>query len=374
MKNIIIIIIKEFKQIFRDNGMLPIIIFLPILQLFILAHAATYDIKNLKIYFVDKDNSSISREIMSKFLASGYFIESGSGTNEHEAYRSIDLGHSDLTVEFDSDFAESVTNGSSSANIMMNINAIDGSKAGMALFYANSIINGLNQKLLSEKALKNGILINNSQVQSENSFWYNQDLDYKTFMVPGILALLITMIGTFLAAMNIVKEKEIGTIEQINVTPIKKYQFLMGKMIPLWLLAMFELMFGLIISKILYDIPMLGDFYVLFGFAGIYLVACVGLGLLISTISETQQQAMFITWFILMIFILLSGLFTSTNSMPQWVQTLNMINPVQYMIKVIRLVMLKGSNFMDIIPNLIPVLIIAIIVNFVAILNYKKAT
>lgn len=374
MKNLITIIIKEFKQIFRDRGMLPIIILLPIIQLFILAHAATFDIKNLKIYFIDKDNSSITREIRSKFIASGYFIESGFGTDNNLANESIDLGLSDLSIEFSDGFTKSLYDAEKSPNAMININAIDGTKAGMALFYANSIINDVNQKLLNEQAIKNGIEVKDAFISSETSFWYNPELNYKTFMVPGILALLITMISTFLAAMNIVKEKEIGTIEQINVTPIKKYQFLMGKMIPLWLLAIFELAFGLIVSKIMYDIPMLGEFYVLFGFAGIYLIACVGLGLLISTVTDTQQQAMFVTWFMMMIFILLSGLFTSVQSMPEWVRVLNIINPVQYMITVIRLVMLKGSSFTDILPNLIPVVLIAIFVNGVAILNYKKAT
>lgn len=374
MKNLITIIVKEFKQIFRDKGMLPIIFLLPIIQLFILAHAATFDIKNLKIYFIDKDNSSITREIRAKFIASGYFIESGFSADNNAANESIDLRSSDLSIEFQDGFTTSLFDAEKSSNAMININAIDGTKAGMALYYANSIINDVNQKLLKEQALKNGIEIKDNFVSSETSFWYNPELDYITFMVPGILALLITMISTFLAAMNIVKEKEVGTIEQINVTPIKKYQFLMGKMIPLWLLAIFELALGLIVSKIMYDIPMLGEFYVLFGFAGIYLIACVGLGLLISTVTDTQQQSMFVTWFILMIFILLSGLFTSVQSMPEWVRVLNIINPVQYMITVIRLVMLKGSGFIDILPNLIPVVIIAIIVNGVAILNYRKAS
>ena len=197
-------------------------------------------------------------------------------------------------------------------------------------------------------------------------------MDYKTFMVPGILALLVTMIGGFLSSMNIVKEKEIGTIEQINVTPIQKYHFIIGKLLPFWVLALGELAIGLLAGKLLYDIPMVGNLFLLFGFSGLYLFVVLGLGLFISTITETQQQAMFISWFFMVIFIFLSGMFTAIENMPGWAQQLTYFNPVRYFMEVIRMVMLKGSDLGNISTQIWILVGYALAINGLAVWNYRK--
>ena len=168
------------------------------------------------------------------------------------------------------------------------------------------------------------------------------------FMVPGILVLLVTMVTMFLGSMNVAREKEIGTIEQLNVTPIKKYQFIIGKLLPFWLIGLFELSFGLVIGKVLFNIPMVGSLGLVFLFAMVYMIVVLGMGLLISTAANTQQQAMFIAWFFLVIFILLSGLFTPIESMPKWAQTLTLVNPIRYFVEVMRGVLMKGAGFADI--------------------------
>lgn len=193
-------------------------------------------------------------------------------------------------------------------------------------------------------------------------------------MVPGILAILVTMIGGFLTALNIVKEKEVGTIEQINVTPIRKHHFILGKLIPFWILGNLVFTIGLLISWLLYGIVTEGNLVVLYTFVSVYLLCVLGLGLLISTYCETQQQAMFIVFFFMMIFILMGGLFTSTDSMPDWAKTVAMINPVTYLIEVMRMVILKGSDFSDIIRQLVIVALFALLFNSWAIVNYKKTT
>jgi ABC-2 type transport system permease protein len=202
--------------------------------------------------------------------------------------------------------------------------------------------------------------------------WYNPFLNYRMFMVPGILAILVTMIGGFLSALNIVKEKEAGTIEQINVTPIRKYHFILGKLIPFWILGNVVFSIGLVVSWAIYGIIPLVSLFLLYGFTTLYLLAILGFGLLISTFCDTQQQAMFIMFFFMMVFILMGGLFTPIDSMPEWAKIVSRLNPVSYLIEVMRMVILKGSELKDVLPQLGVILVFAVILNSLAVLNYKK--
>jgi len=206
------------------------------------------------------------------------------------------------------------------------------------------------------------------------SFWFNPELDYKTYMVPGILVLLVTIIGMFLAGMNVVREKEIGTIEQINVTPIKKYQFIAGKLIPFWIIALFELAVGLLAARLIFDIPLLGNIFLIFFIASVYLLVVMGIGLFLSTVTNTQQQSMFLSWFVLVIFILMSGLFTPVESMPHWARSLNVVNPIAYFIAMIRMVMLKGSGFQNVSDKLGILFIYGIAMLSLAVWRYRKTT
>ena len=197
-------------------------------------------------------------------------------------------------------------------------------------------------------------------------------MDYKIFMAPGILVMLVTTIGLFLSGMNIVREKEIGTIEQLNVTPIKKYQFVIGKLSPFLIIALGELAIGIVISKLLFHIPINGSLFLVFAFAAIYLVVLLSMGLIVSTITKTQQQAMLFTWFFLVVFILMSGLFTSIESMPRWAQIVDYFNPLTYFIRVIRLVMLKGSSFEAVKDQFLIMFVYAISILSIAVWRYRK--
>ena len=193
-------------------------------------------------------------------------------------------------------------------------------------------------------------------------------------MVPGILVLLVTIICMFLTGMNIVREKEIGTIEQINITPIRKYQFIIGKLLPFWIIAQFELAFGLTLGKLLFNIPIEGNLGLVFLFSSVYLMVVLGAGLIISTINNTQQQSMFISFFFMIIFIMMSGLFTPVESMPVWAQEVNIVNPVAYFIKVLRMVLLKGSGFSDIWPQFASISVYAVLVLTFAVWRYRKVS
>lgn len=373
MKTILFILEKEFRQIFRQRAMLPIIFAMPVVQLLILSYAVDYEIKNLRLYLVDHDRSEISRQLFRKFSASGYFTLSGTGSADAQARDAIAAGQADLALILPPDLERDLFRGEN-ADVQLLFNAIDGTKAGLASSYALGIVGQYQSFFLETYGLRAHLLspVRRQRIVQEYSHWYNPGLNYKTFMVPGILVVLVTMIGAFLSSMNIVREKEMGTIEQINVTPIKKYQFILGKTIPFWLLGLFELAAGLTVGKLVFDIPVEGSLLVLFSFAGVYLMVVLGMGLFISTITDTQQQAMFISWFFLVIFILMGGLFTAVENMPLWAQKITLFNPVRYFIEVIRMVLLKGSGFADTARHFLVMGLFALVINSLAVWRYRK--
>jgi len=371
MKTIIFIIQKEFKQIFRNKGMLPIIFIMPLIQLIILSNAATFEIKNIKFSFIDHNKSSTSRALIDKFKASDYFNMTAEFPSAKGANLAMQKGDVDIILEIPNHFDRDLVK-EKHAVLSVNINAIDGAAAGVENVYITQIIQQFNkhiktQLLLSDKATEMPKIIEGIPL-----FWYNKTLNYKTYMVPGILVLLVTMVTLFLSGMNIVREKEIGTLEQINVTPIKKYQFIIGKLFPFWILGLVLLTIGLTIAKILFNIPILGSIFLMYSYTSIYILVILGIGLFISNFTETQQQAMFIAWFFMVIFILMSGLFTPIESMPHWAQMLTKFNPIKYFVEVMRMVMLKGAGLTDILPQLVKTLLYAIVMNGLAVYSYRK--
>lgn len=372
MKTILFIIQKEFRQIFRNKGMLPVIFVLPLVQLLILSNAASFEIKNIKFSYVDNDHSVASRELISKFEASQYFNIIKSFSSKKEADDQMQTGTVDVILEIPNHFERNLMT-EKATNLSVSINAIDGAAAGVENVYISQIINGFNQKIQTQLYQFNDA----SYVQPVNivtipSFWYNNTLNYKTFMVPGILVLLVTMLTLFLSSMNIVREKEIGTLEQINVTPIKKYQFIIGKLFPFWVLGLVILTVGLTIAKVVFSVPILGNIGLIYFFTSVYLLVILGIGLIISNHSDTQQQAMFVAWFFSVIFILMSGLFTPIESMPQWAQNITLLNPIRYFVEIIRMVMLKGATFSDISKPFFMIVGYAFALNGIAVWSYKK--
>ena len=374
MRNILIILEKEFKQIFRNRSMLPIIFIMPFLQLIILAPAVNLEVKNLKLHIIDNDKSSTSRLLVSKLLADDNFAFTGDDPRIKNAEIDMQKDKNDLIIQIPQNFEKDlVRNGNNQLRIITN--AIDASKAGMAINYASSIIQDFNKEIAENLGIRTNITLANPQsknVMINEAYWYNPELNYTYYMVPGILGLLVTMIGGFLSGMNVVREVEVGTIEQINVTPIKKYEFIIGKLMPLWFIAMFDFIAGSIFAIYYFDLPFVGKFSVLIVFVAIFLLAMLGLGLFIATMTSTQQQAMFITWFFMVLFILLSGLFTPIENMPDWTQALTRFNPIRYLIEVLRMVMLKGSSFSDISSQIYAMIAFAIGINTLAVIKYKK--
>jgi ABC-2 type transport system permease protein len=315
MRILLVILRKEFQQIRRNPAILRIIFMMPAVQLLILPLAADYEVKNVNLSVVDQDHSTYSQLLLTKLSASDYFIIKDVARDYNDAMTSIEKDEADIILTIPPHFERDLIR-ESETKISLAINAVNGAKGNIGTSYAVNIINDYNNEIRSELITLpklNPVPI----VEVTYSNWYNSGMSYTLFMVPGILVILLTMVGSFLASLNIVHEKEVGTIEQINVSPIKKHQFILGKLIPFWIIGFVVLTIGLLISRFVYGIIPEGNLGLIYLFSAVYLLALLGIGLLVSTIAESQQQAMFISFFLMMIFILMGGLYTSIDSMPQ---------------------------------------------------------
>jgi len=371
MRLIFFIVQKEFIQIFRNRMMLPILFVIPIIQLLILVNAATYEMKNIRIAFVDYDHSSYSQRFITKFRATNYFIVGDNYPSVNEGIKAIDENKTTAIVVIPKDFEKTLNSNSYPIKIQVLINAINSVNATISYSYVQQIFLSLKQE---DFFVKQTSAIPFQTINILPRYWYNADFNYKKFMVPGVLVMLVTLISFMLGALNIVREKEVGTIEQLNVTPIKKYQFIIGKLLPFWILALIELAIGLSIGKLVYDIPLVGSLPLLFAFSAVYLIVLLSMSLFVSTVVDNQQQATLVSFFFLMVFILLSGLFTSLESMPPWIQYINKINPLAYYVSVMRMVLLKGSGFTDILHHFISISILAVTAMTLAVFRYRKTS
>lgn len=371
MRTIKFLLQKEFLQIFRNKGMLPIIFLMPIVQLVVLSFAATYELREVNFHLVDFDQSEASRQLVQKFQTSGYFTLQSRSFDADDGIEKMRSNDVRLSLVIPKDFAHNVSSGQP-ASVQMNIDAVDGATAGLIQGYGRSIIQDFKAEIKPE--VNNVELSNRKEIEIIPASWYNPNLDYINYMVPGILVVLVSMIGMFLSGMNIVREREIGTIEQLNVTPIKRYQFITGKLLPFWIIALFELIVGLVIARYGFGIPFVGNVWLLLGVAAIFMLVVQGIGLFISTVTNTQQQAMFIAWFLMVVFILMGGLFTPVESMPEWAQKLTLFNPIAHFIEIIRMVMLKGSGWVEV-QHLVGILgLMTVVILPAAIFRYRKST
>lgn len=370
MRTIRFLLEKEFRQIFRNRAILLMIMVMPVMQLLILPFAANYEVKNINLSVVDHDHSGYSQKLISKVTASGYFKLTGYNASFKDGMKLIETDKADLILEIPHGFERNLVR-EGQQQLFIALNAINGVKANLGGAYLGSIIRDYNSDIRLQLLPVSKFNVG-PEIELNISNRFNPLMEYKFFMVPGVLAILVTMVGGFLSALNIVKEKEFGTIEQINVTPIKKHHFILGKLIPFWILGNVVFTLGLLVSWLIYGIIPVGSLLVLYLFASVFLLAILGFGLLVSTFCDTQQQAMFIMFFFMTIFILMGGLFTSIDSMPEWAKIVSRFNPVSYLIAVMRMVILKGSGLGDILPHLGIMAIFAVVLNTWAVLNYKK--
>jgi ABC-2 type transport system permease protein len=373
MKRLRFILLKEFRLIFRDQTILVLIFALPTVLLIMIPQAMDFDIKHINISVVDHDHSSYSDQLISKISSSGYFKLISTDFSYQKALQHIEEEESDLVLEIPAGFERNLVR-EGTQKIGISVDAINGTKATIGGAYLNSIISDFNEGLEINQGERSAGTGQAATIDITYRNWFNPRAEYKFYIVPGVLVLLLTMIGGFISALNIVREKETGTIEQINVTPIRKWEFILGKMIPFWIIGMIVFTIGLLLCWVVYGIVSVGSLWLLYLFAAVYMIALLGLGLLISTYSDSQIQAMFISFFFVMIFMLMSGLFTSIESMPSWARSISYSTPITHFMKVVRMIMLKGSAMRDMVKELGYIAAFAIFLNGWAIRNYKKTT
>lgn len=370
MKTLRFLLEKEFKQIRRDKFLPKMILVIPIMQLLILPFAANFEMNNINLSLVDNDHSVYSTRLTDKITSSGYFTLTGTHPRYDKAMTQIENNSADLILEIPANFERQLTKEGTSS-VLIAANAVNGTKGGLGSSYLSGIIQNFNAEIQAGQTTVQSGTVPLISIQSKDLF--NPHMSYKNYMVPGIMVFLLTIIAGSLSSLNIVSEKEKGTIEQINVTPVPKYIFLLSKLIPFWIIGFVLLTLCAIIAWVIYGLTPLGGFGVIYLFAAVYLIAFTGFGLTISSISTSQQQAMFTTFFFLIIFNLMGGLFTPISSMPEWAQKLTLLNPLSYFVEVIRMVYLKGSQFADLTNQFLAVCGFAVVFNALAILSYRKS-
>ena len=370
MRTILYLLQKEFIQVFRNKAMLPIIFIMPLIQMLILVYAATMELKKVDITVVDLDLSETSTRLTAKLEASTFFHLIRAQLSPAETDQVLLKGKTDLVVTFPQGFERELKR-NDQASVQILVDAINGSAAELSNAYLQNVIGNFNQKIRAEMM---GVpkFTPPQQVSVIPAYWYNPELNFKFYMAPGVLVILVTIIGLFLSSLNLVREKELGTIEQLNVTPIKKYHFIIGKMMPFLIIALLDLSFGLLVAKLVFGLPFRGNILTLYVFTSAYLFLVMSMGLFVSAISDTQQQVLFVSFFFLIVFIIMSGLFTPVESMPVWAQNLDRINPLYYLIRIIRNVVLKGSGLFDMARELISLSVFGVIMFSLAVWRYRK--
>ena len=370
MQQIYYIIRKEFKQIFRTREMIAIIFVAPLIQMLVLGFAITNEVKHVKLIIADRDNSFASREIVRGFQNTDRFDFFGYMNSNRGIEDAIQGWKAQMGIVIPPEFGHDLQR-NLRPEIQLIVDGVDGNTAGVALGYAQGIISQFTQNYLSHP-LRRINLKKVHLVKQEERMWYNVNLDTAQHMVPGIVVVLITIISMMLSAMNIVREKELGTLEQLMVTPIKKYQLLLGKLIPFLFLTFVELAIVMKAAQIIFSIKMEGSLFLLFGLAFLFLFTTLGLGIFVSTITQSQQQAMFLSWFFMVFMLLMSGLFIPIENMPLLVKDLTYLNPMRYIMYIMRDIFQKGSSIQYLLKDAIPMTLYGLVIFTFGVLKFQK--
>lgn len=351
---------KEFLQIRRNPFLPKLILMFPIVIMCIMPWVMNMEVKNVVVNVVDNDRSTRSLQIVHSIEASDYFIFGGQKPTYRAALAEIEHGKADMVLVIPQDFGKDIDRGKM-PQVLIAANAVNGTKGGMGSAYLSQIVTS-------------HVMPTKAAIQSKVStlLLYNKHQNYKLYMIPALLAMVVMLMTGFLPTLNIVSEKEIGTIEQINVTPVSKWAFILSKLIPYWLIAFFVITVFLILAWLIYGITPGGPIWLVYVLAMLLAMFFSSFGLIVSNYSGTMQQAVFVMWFFVMIIMLLSGLFTPTRSMPDWAYTSTYINPTHYFIDAIRTVFIRGGGFREVAHQVLALLGIGIVMSLWAVQSYKK--
>lgn len=361
---------KEFKQLIRNSFLPRLILFMPCMMMLVLPWAASMEIKNINLAVVDHDHSPYSERLVEKASASSYFNLVAVSNTYQQALESMESDKTDILLEIPVQFEQELVQ-EGGTHVLIAANAVNSAKGGLGSSYLSAIVTAFSEELRAENAMTTTDTPQPTiRVIPQNRF--NPHMNYQVFMVPALMVMLITMICGFLPALNIVSEKESGTIEQINVTPVGKFSFILAKLIPYWIIGFFVLTLCFGLARVVYGLVPAGNLLTIYLGLALYVLTVSGLGLIVSNYSNTMQQAMFVMFFFMIVLLLMSGLFTPINSMPDWARKMTCINPLKYFIQVMRQVYLKGSGIGDLLPQFTALACFAVTFNLWAVISYHK--
>ncbi len=361
---------KEFKQFFRNKALPRMMIIMPLVAVLVFPLAADFEIKSINLSVSDHDKSGYSRRLIAEVEASGYFIITDVSETYPGALRSIESGQADMILEIPSGFEKALVK-EQQAEVLIAANTVNGVKGGIGSSYLASVVNRFSQEVRNEWTVGQGSE-GTARFEIVPQYRYNPQLLYRVTMIPAIMIMILAMVAGFLPALNIVGEKEDGSIEQMNVTPVRKLYFILSKLIPYWVLGFVVMSISFLVAWIAYGLVPSGNLLVIYAYASLFVIAFSGFGLVISNYAQTIQQAIFMMFFFVITFIFLSGLYTPVENMPPWAQAISTFSPLKYMIQVLRLVYLKGSGFADLSTQLFALLSFAAFFNGWAVLSYRK--
>ena len=366
------LLIKEFKQIFRTREMLAIMFGVPVVQLIVLGFTITNEVKNVSLIISDRDNSQISREIVRTFNQTDRFTIVDYITDQRKIETALQNWQAQVALVIPGGFSKDYQRGRT-GEIQLLADGLDGNTAGIALGYAQQLLvpfltpSTANIQFINRQGASAIHL-----VQMDERMWFNENLDNAQYMIPGIICVLITVISMMLSSINLVREKEIGTLEQLMVTPIKKYQLLLGKILPFLILTFIELGIVTFFGRLIFSVEIQGSYLLLAGLSFLFLFTTLGLGIFISTITSTQQQAMFVSWFFMVFMIMVSGFFIPIDNMPDFIQKLTYLNPMRYYLYIVRDIIQKDAAWFYLLKDAIPMTLYGLLIFVISTLKFQK--
>jgi len=366
------ILIKEFKQIFRDPRMKTVIFVSPLIQIILFGYAANKDITYVPTAIYDKDNTYESREFLRRFTYSKYFVPEYYISSDRDQSYILDKGKASVVIHIDRGFGRNL-NSKKDAAVQLAFDGTDSNTTMVVMGYANTIVGNYQYDISRKEASASGKISNFPSVELRDRAWFNGNLVSRNYYLPGVICTIVTMMSLLLTAMAIVKEKEIGTMEQLIVSPIRPIELIVGKLLPFGIIALIQITLITMLGVGWFHIPLRGNLFLLLLSTCIYLFTTLGIGLFISTISSTQQEAMMSVFLFYMPTILLSGFAYPIANMPQAIRWFTIFNPLRYFMVIIRSIFLKGVGIEILWPQMVPLVIIGVFVITLSTLKFRKA-
>jgi len=364
MQRILYLLQKEFRQVFRDRTMVAIMFVVPVVQTLVLGSVMTTDVKNIKLLIYDADGSAASRELGGRFINNPYFHFMGYAGSAADINAALDKWQAQVGLFIRPHFGRDLERGLR-PEVQLIADGLDGNTAGIALGYAQGILMSFAQNLT---VLQPTVV----PLVSETRMWYNLNLESKHYMVPGLIGLLATTVTMFLTSMGLVREKEIGTLEQLMVTPIRSSELMIGKVLPFVLIGLVEINVMMVAAFLIFKLKLAGSYFLFLGVSLLYFLTTLGLGIFISTLAETQQQAMFIAWFFMIFLMLMSGFLTPIANMPEAWQNVTYLNPLRYYVNLLREIFLKATPLQYLWREIVPLAAFGLLILTASALKFHK--